>query len=198
MHGSLRLKTLHLNLASRPYRDYRPVYAVVVASSLLIAFLMLNNVDTYYRYIRETKTTRSKIAQIERQIEQEQQRTETLNQRLRTVNVKQLSEQTKFVNARLAERAFSWSELLDRLERVLPDDVRIESIAPAFDKSGRVHLAIAASAKTGTGMINTLDRLNRQPEFSNAFPTSEENIPNGGYRFGFSVDYQPSIARAVE
>jgi Tfp pilus assembly protein PilN len=173
------------------------VYAVVVASSLLIAFMMLNNVDTYYRYIRETKTTRAKIAQLERQIEDEQKRTDLLNQRLRSVNIKQLSDQTKFVNARLAERAFSWSELLDRLERILPADVRIESIAPSFDKGGMVHLNMTAAAKNGTGMINTLDRLNREPEFANAFPTSEENTPTG-YRFGVGVDYKPSIAREIE
>ena len=174
------------------------MYAVVVASSLLIAFMMLNNVDTYYRYIRETKTTRAKITQIERQIEDEQRRTEGLNQRLRAVNVKQLSEQTKFVNARLAERAFSWSELLDRLERILPNDVRIESISPSFGKDGMVHLSIAAAAKTGTGMINTLDHLNREAAFANAFPTSEQNIPDGGFKFGVGVDYQPSVARAIE
>ena len=35
------MKPIHLNLARRPYRDYRPVYAVVVLASLLAAFLML-------------------------------------------------------------------------------------------------------------------------------------------------------------
>jgi hypothetical protein len=198
VYWSLQLRPLHLNLASRPFRDYRPVYAVVVVSSLLIAFMMLNNVDTYLRYIRETKTTRAKIAQLERQVEDEQRRTEGLNQRLRAVNVKQLSDQTKFVNARLAERAFSWSELLDRLEQILPRDVRIESVAPSFGKDGMVHLSIAAAAKTGTGLINTLDRLNQHPEFTNAFPTTEEHLNNGGYRFGIGVDYRPSIARAIE
>ena len=58
------MKPLHLNLASRPYRDYRPVYATVVVMSLVTAFLMLNNVETYYRYTRETHSTRPKIATI--------------------------------------------------------------------------------------------------------------------------------------
>ena len=56
------MKTLHLNLASRPYRDYKPLYAVVVITSLAIAFLMLNNVETYYRYVNETQSTRALIA----------------------------------------------------------------------------------------------------------------------------------------
>ena len=59
------MKPLHLNLASRPYRDYRPLYAVVVIMSLLTAFLMLRNIDTFYRYKRETKTTAEDIQRIE-------------------------------------------------------------------------------------------------------------------------------------
>ena len=70
------MKPIHLNLAARPYRDYRPLYAVVVAASLLIAFLMLNNIDTYYRYVRETRTTRQEIETLERQIRAERAKSE--------------------------------------------------------------------------------------------------------------------------
>ena len=191
------MKPLHLNLADRPYRDYRPLYAVVVVTSILIAIMLLNNIETGYRYVRETRTTRDKITTIENQIDTENRRADEASQRIRGVNVKQLSEQAQFVNARLAERAFSWSELLDRLERVLPDDVRIESVAPAFGKTGTVHLTMQGSAKTGDGMTRTIDRLNHDPHFANPFPTSEDRTETG-YKFGIGVDYRPSIPRAVE
>jgi len=191
------VKPLHLNLADRPYRDYRPLYAVVVVTSILIAIMLLNNIETGYRYVRETRTTRDKITTIENQIDTENRRADEAGQRIRGVNVKQLSEQAQFVNARLAERAFSWSELLDRLERVLPDDVRIESVAPAFGKTGTVHLTMQGSAKTGDGMTRTIDRLNHDPHFANPFPTSEDRTETG-YKFGIGVDYRPSIPRAVE
>ena len=197
MHGSIRVKPLHLNLASRPYRDYRPVYAVVVISSLLVAFMMLNNIDTYYRYIRDTKSTRNKITDVERQTQQEQRQTAELTQRLRGFNVRLLSEQTQFANARLAERAFSWSELLDRMERVLPDDVRLESIAPNFSKDGYVHLVLAAVGKNSESMVHMLDRLNHDLRFNKAFPTSEDR-GDSGYRFGIGVDYRPSVTRILQ
>src|SRR5439155_20883365 len=101
-------------------------------------FMMLNNVDTYYRYIRDTKTTRGKKADVELQTATEQRRTEELTQRLRGVNVRLLSDQTQFVNARLAERAFSWSELLDKLEQRIPNDLRIDSNSPPSHKDGLV------------------------------------------------------------
>jgi len=191
------VKPLHLNLASRPYRDYRPLYAVVVVSSILIAFMMLNNVDTYYRYIRETKATRSKIADLDRQAQTEQRQTQQVTERLRSFNVKVLSEQTQFVNARLAERAFSWSELLDRLEHVVPNDVRLESIQPTFGKDGFVHLTVIALGKNSESMVHTLDRFNHDAHFANAFPSSEDRTDNG-YHFGVSLDYRPSVARVIQ
>lgn len=191
------MKPIHLNLASRPFRDYRPVYAAVVLMSLLTAFLALNNVDTFLRYRTETKTTRTDIAKLDQQIAEEHRQAELLAQRLRGVDLKLLASQTEFANAQLAERAFSWSELLDRLERVLPTDVRLQSVTPTFDKDGLVHLSMNCITKTGEGLTATINRLNGDQHFANAFPTSE-TAAAGEYRFMLGVDYRPSIARRVE
>lgn len=191
------MKPIHLNLASRPFRDYRPVYAAVVIMALLTAFLALNNVDTFLRYRTETKTTRANIAKLEQQIADEQRRTESFAQRLRGVDLKLLASQTEFANAQLAERAFSWSELLDRLERVLPADVRLLSVAPSFEKDGLVHLSMTCIAKTGEGLTATINRFNGDQHFANAFPASE-TLNGTEYHFTLGVDYRPSIARRVE
>jgi len=191
------VKPIHLNLASRPFRDYRPVYAAVVLMALLTAFLALNNVDTFLRYRTETKTTRANIAKLEQQVAEEHSKSEVLAQRLRGVDLKLLASQTEFANAQLAERAFSWSELLDRLEKVLPNDVRIQSVTPSFDKDGLVHLSMSCITKTGEGLTATINRFNGDPHFANAFPTSEIAM-NGDYHFGLGVDYRPSMIRRAE
>lgn len=190
------MKTLHVNLASRPFRDYRPVYAVVVVASLVLAFMMLTNFDTWYRYQRDTKSTRTDIARYEAQIEQERRRAEVANRQIKGIDLTVLGKQSKFVNAQLAERAFSWSELLDLLEATMPGDVRVTSVAPSFSEDGQVHLNLSCEAKSSTGMVGTINRFNNSPYFSNPFPTSEENTGNG-FRFGLGVDYKPSIPRVV-
>jgi Tfp pilus assembly protein PilN len=191
------VKPIHLNLASRPFRDYRPVYAIVVVMALLTAFLALNNVDTFLQYRTETKTTRADIDKLEQQIADEQHKSDTLSQRLKGVDLKLLASQTEFANAQLAERAFSWSELLDRLERVLPADVRLQSVTPSFAKDGLVHLSMTCIAKTGDGLTATINRFNGDPRFANAFPTVQ-TINGGEYHIALGVDYRPSIARRVE
>ena len=172
------------------------MYAVVVALSLAIAFLMLNNIDTYYRYVRETRTTRDKITRLESETAQEKRRMDVVTQKLGTINVTLLDQQTRYINAQLAERAFSWSELLDRLEAVLPADVRIVSIAPTFDATGVIHLALQCEGKDTTGMTQTIDRFNRDSQFSNPFPNMEM-ATEGVVRFGLTVDYRPTRARVL-
>lgn len=191
------MKTLHLNLAARPFRDYRPLYAVVVVVSLIIAFLMLNNVDTYYRYVRETTTTRDEISRVNAQIEQERRRTEVAQNQISSIDLVGLDRQSKFVNAQLAERAFSWSELLDRLESMVPPDVRITSIGPQFLPDGLVQLSIRAEAKDSNGMMETVTRLQSSPHFVDAFPNVEQNT-GAVFAFGLTVNYKPSIPRMVK
>jgi type IV pilus assembly protein PilN len=187
------VKPLHLNLASRPYRDYRPVYAVVVAMSLITAFLMLNNVETYYRYKRDTSSTRTRIASIEAQTQQERQREQMVQQRIKGLDLARLSAQTTFVNAKLAERAFSWSMLLDELESVLADDVRLVSVAPRF-ADGKIDLSLAFVSKSADGMIKTINRMHSDPQFRNPFPSSQSKLDDGlGYSFNLAVDYLPPV-----
>jgi len=191
------VKPIHLNLAAKPYRDYRPYIAVMAIGWLLVAIMALNNLDTWYRYQHDTKTTRDEIATLQRQTELEQKKLQTSEQRLRGVNVQLMYAQTQYVNSVLAERAFSWSELLDRLERVLPNDVRLLSISPSFNKNGLVHLSLSCAGKTGGSMVSMIDRFNADGHFYRPFPTNEDNTGNG-FNFGIGVDYRPSIARSVE
>jgi Tfp pilus assembly protein PilN len=191
------VKPIHLNLAARPYRDERAFIAVVAISSLLIAGLAFVNFDSWYRYRNDTQATRAKIAALEKQADQERARTDALNQKLRAVDVKRLALQTQFANAQLAERAFSWSELLDHLERVLPDYVRIDSITPSFAPNGLVTLSMQGVARDSNGLYNTLIRFNQNDRFSNPFPRNEDHTPDG-YRFSLTVDYRPTVARPVQ
>lgn len=191
------MKPIHLNLAAKPYRDYRPYIAVVVVASILTAIMALQNVDAWLLYQHNTQTVRGDIAQINARIADEQRRNDAVNQRLRAVDTKLLTAQSSYVNARLAERAFSWSELLDRMEHVLPDDVRIEAINPGFNKDGTIHLTLPCVGKKNNSMVNTIERLYHDPNFSNPFPFNEDHVPEG-YKFTIGVEYKPSLTKVTE
>lgn len=190
------MKPIHLNLASRPYRDYTPVNLVAATMFVLMLLLAWFNIDTFIRYNVETRNTRAKIAELESQTQREKELEASAQTRLASIDVNYLNAQTRFINQKLTERAFSWSALLDELESVLIDDVRLLSITPSFDKGGDIRLGLAFESKAADGMIVTINRMHRDPQFVNPFP-SNESFDEGVYRFDLSVRYRPAAAPAV-
>jgi len=159
--------------------------------SLLAAFLMLNNVETYYRYKHDTRSTSGRIELMESKIRQERERQEIAQRQLRNLDLATLDAQTRFINSKLAERAFSWSTLLDELESVLAQDVRLLSVAPKFNPDGTIALALDFEAKGPNGMIMTINRMNADPQFVNPFPDVEQVTEGGTYKFNLNVQYRP-------
>ena len=184
------MKPIHLNLASRPYRDYTPVNLVAASMFVLMLILAWLNFNTMLRYKVETKATRARLEKVETDIEHERKLQGMSEQRLNGLDLNRLGAQTKFVNAQLEQRAFSWSTLLDELESVLPADVRILSIAPAFTETGEITLGLAFHTKSADGMVRTINSMNADPEFRDPFPSNESQI-EGGYAFDLSVRYLP-------
>lgn len=185
------MKPIHLNLASRPYRNYTPVNFVAGTMFGLMMVLAWFNVDTMLRYNVETKATRAKIAQIEAQTQKEREREQSVQQRLRSLDLARLDAQTKFINAKLAERAFSWSALLDQLESILADDVRLISVTPTFTKEGPIELNMQFESKSSDGMITTLNHMNENAHFRNPFPSTEAALVGGGFQFSITSEYLP-------
>lgn len=191
------MRTIHLNLAARPYRNYRPVYAVVGAAALATAILLGYNLQTAYRYFVETKETRAQIAAIEEETARERSMTEAMEKRIGAIDVGSLAEQSKFINTQIRQRAFPWSALMSRLEKVLPGDVRLTGLTPQIDDDGTVALSLSCIGRRPDSMVLTLDRLFADPAFKNPFPVSDSLEPDGLRRFTISVTYLPGAPEAA-
>ena len=89
--------------------------------------------------------------------------------RARRVNTKQLealSNAAREANAIIGQRLFSWTDLLNRLETTLPDDVRITALRPAR------RVATAASIVQMTVAGRSVD------DIDNSFRTSKRRRPS--------------------
>lgn len=191
------MRTIHINIASRPYRDYRPVWAVAMAMAVISTILLVYNVRTAYQYLVETKETRAEIAAVTAETLREQRRASQLEASLRRFDIRKLTEETSYVNGHLRERAFSWSELLDDLESVVPRDVRLMSLSPTIDKNG-IRLSMTASSRRSDGMVQMLYNLMQNPHFNRPFPNVEEKHDDGTFRFSLEVDYRPDPPGVIE
>lgn len=184
------MKALHVNLASRPYRDRRRF--LLVAGTLLVVVLLLtaNNAWTAFDYLSNTETVRDEITTLEARLAQVRSQTATAQGTIEKIDQTELNRRISYVNAQIAERAFSWNALLNDLERVLPDDVRIIQLNPAFAPGGSVDLSLTLEAKSQEGIIRLLDRMIADGSFARAFPQSEQLTDSGIHRFTVSAEYK--------
>lgn len=185
------MRALHPNLATRPYRDYRPVWAVAGTFILLTAALLAYNAQTAWRYFATTQETRGEIEKLEQEIARERERATAARQAVARYDTETLQQRSLFVNERIAERAFSWSALLDDLESVLPNDVRLTRLTPKPIRGGGYLISMDCVSKSEDGMVSLIRRFFGNPKFARPTPTSEAVSDEGLYVFSINVEYQP-------
>ena len=181
------------NLASRPFLNTRPVWLLAAVAGGLAIILTVINVHLW------VASSRALAAQVERrdqllaehgELERELRRDAAALDR---VPWRSLSRRADEVNLVLREHAFSWSQLLDDVERVIPREVRIIRISPAADKEG-VSLTLDAVARSREDMLQFLDNLLADKAFDRPRPRSEstpDDSKSASYEFSLDVRYLP-------
>jgi Tfp pilus assembly protein PilN len=189
---------LTIDFARRPFRNLRPVRATL--GGLLAAALILTIVNwrTYGSFRRGQAATRAEIASLRSRLTRAEQRQRSARQALATTEVAQIAARSRGVNRIVEERRFSWSRLLDRLETVLPDDVRLTALQPSFDEAkGDVAIHMGLIGRARDSSVRTLAALGGDPHFAVLTLANESDPEKGvpeGYRFVMSVQYRPEDA----
>ena len=186
------------NLASRPFVNDRPVWLVTaVAAAVVAVTLGLLGIS----YLQGNRTLAERIAdrdelQLRHDAIVDEVRTEVRN--LERVPWRSLAARISSTNVILRERAFSWLEMLDDIEEVLPYDVRIIKITPKVEGE-RVLIGLDAVCRTREALLELLDNMIQDPRFAEPTPRSEvlpEASDSATFELTFTVTYLPGEAES--
>ena len=98
-------------------------------------------------------------------------------------------------NDLIDRRTFSWTELFNRFESTLPDDVRIASVKPLVDRDRGIVLTINVLAKTVDDVYTFIENLEETGAFSNIRPVDERNDEAGLLLSTLETVYVPSAGK---
>ena len=203
-----------LNLSRRPFVNGRPVVRVALLLWLLGGLLLLGNVFVSLSYVQGTGDNRKKLAEVERMKAEEQRKSRQLEDQFARLNLAGQNEQVDFLNEKIAERTFSWSQLFDRMSRLLPSDVRLTRLSPRgvvdtqLDRrrrgappprkkaqDGRVTLVINGESKNDQELLKFVDNLFADPAFIDPNLLQQTRDEGKGViRFDLRVEYLPRTA----
>ncbi|MBC8647216.1 MAG: hypothetical protein H7X85_08645 [Thermoanaerobaculia bacterium] len=185
---------LQLNFARRPFRDYRPVQYVAGAALLVGAVFFAMNVRLYVDFRKEVEGTRKQIEWLEGRQTRAAATAEEARAALNRYKVSTLAVESRELLRLVRERQFSWIELLHRLERVLPPEVRLARLSPRFDEKGEVTLDLSLVGPSNASVVRTVAAFSRNPAFESVDLRSEASPEMGvpeGYSFQLAIRYRP-------
>lgn len=185
---------LQLNFARRPFRDYRPVQYVAGAALLVGVVFFAMNVRLYADFRKEVEGTRKQIEWLEGRQTRAAATAEEARAALNRYKVSTLAVESRELLRLVRERQFSWIELLARLERVLPPEVRLARLSPRFDEKGEVTLDLSLVGPSNASVVRTVAAFSRNPAFESVDLRSEASPEMGvpeGYSFQLAIRYRP-------
>src|SRR5262249_54865812 len=88
-------------------------------------------------------------------------------------HVADMSAATHEANLAIDQRAFSWTELFNRLEATLPANVRLSAVRPVVDEEGRLTVRLTVLARDVESVDHYLDALEKTGAFHDLLSRKE-------------------------
>ena len=150
---------IRTNLSTRPFYDQGAVHTWVLVGAILVAVATVFNVSRVLRYSRSDTQLAGEAARDEARAAELRQQAYRLRS---TVDPKQIdfaSNEARQANDLIDRRMFSWTELFNRFEMTLPDEVRITSSRPRIDPKRGTVVTITVAAMSVDDVNQFIDRL---------------------------------------
>jgi Tfp pilus assembly protein PilN len=191
-----------VNLSSHPFRNRRLFWLAILMLFVLPSYFGLQAIDQITRRELELSEIDAKIKKLEGDLKKIEKPVNTnvtisADQNLQLVAASEL----------VARRAFSWSQLLNDIERNLPPTVRVLRVAVARIQPGEsdgvaggnvnaATLGFTVIGKSGNDVTTMINKFHDSGRFK-VFPKSKKSIEGTeDVEFELEVEYYPPAPRA--
>jgi Tfp pilus assembly protein PilN len=183
---------IRTNLSTRPFYNER------VVSTWLLVFLAVVVIATVFNITRVLQYSRNDTEQGLAASRDEARATELRRSAARvrtTVDPKQIafaSQEARQANDLIDRRTFSWTELFNRFETTLPDEVRIRSVRPQIEQ-GQFQVTVTVVARSVDDLSLFMDRLEKSGAFAKVGRGISEHFNEQGQLIAnLDVEYVPT------
>ncbi len=183
-----------LDFARRPFSDERPIWALVAFLFAAGAILLFANARLYAAFHRDVADIKADIDKLSLRGREAAKESGEARTALQSYKLSSLAGESQSLLRIVAERRFSWTGLLARLEKTLPPDVRLARLIPRFDSPTDVNLEISLVGRNPESVVKTIASLASDPAFRDVELKTEATAEHGapeGHSFDLSLVYSP-------
>jgi type IV pilus assembly protein PilN len=193
---------LDINLASQPYEDARQFWmrwgTAVGAVGILTIFLLTLTITGWFSSRRDHKAMAEKRALIADRDQKRAQAEKTLN----LPQNRSTRDTSQFLNELIERKAFSWTKVLEDLEKMMPPRVHLVSISPDLDDNNELLLKMSVAGNSRDRALELARHMEESRHFAQTNITGETDTPpnNSGdtEKFEMIAIYIPETLPAPE
>ena len=171
---------LDINLASQPYEDARQFWmrwgTAVIALGLLTLVLLAADITGWVNARRD----RAAIAQKRAMIAERDRIRANAERILNLPENRSTRDQSQFLNELIERKAFSWTRVLENLEKVMPPRVHLMSINPQLDEDNQLGLKMTVAGDSRDRAIELARRMEESRRFAQTNIIQEHSEKGSG------------------
>ena len=157
---------IDINLASQPYEDARQFWlrwgTALAAVAVLTLALLAGTVTGGLNARRD----RAKIADLRTRITQRDQTRRQAEDFLNRPENRATRDESQLINELIEHKAFSWTRVLEDLEKVMPPRVHLVSIRPELDEDNQLALKMVVAGDSRERGIELERRMEDSRHFA--------------------------------
>ena len=157
---------IDINLASQPYEDARQFWlrwgTALAAVAVLTLALLAGTVTGGLNARRD----RAKIADLRTRIAQRDQTRQEAEDFLNRPENRATRDESQLINELIEHKAFSWTRVLEDLEKVMPPRVHLVSIRPELDEDNQLALKMVVAGDSRERGIELERRMEDSRHFA--------------------------------
>jgi type IV pilus assembly protein PilN len=187
---------LDINLASQPYEDARQFWSrwgtALVVASILSLMLVVTTVTGWYNARRD----HHQIAELRAQIAQRDQKRQEAEEFLSRAENRTTRDQSQFINQLIERKSFSWTRVLEDLEKVMPTHVHLVSIHPELDDDNQLAIKMVVAGDSRERAIELARRMEDSRRFTRTYIGKESSrVSTTGDNVQLNIDaiYVPEV-----
>jgi len=186
---------IRTNLSTRPFYNERLVHMWLIAVAVAVLAATAFNVSRVLRYSRSDTRLQTQASGDESRAADLRRQAARLRASVDPKQVDFAAADARQANDLIDRRTFSWTELFNRFETTLPDDVRIASVKPRVDRDRGILLTINVLAKSVDNVSTFIENLENTGAFMNIRPADERTDDNGLLVSSLEAVYMPTAGK---
>ena len=188
---------LRANLATRPFYNEGGLRAVFWLAAVLVLAVAGYDAGRVIQLSGRDTSLATQASRDEIRTAELRESAKRMRASVDPKGIERAAAEVRLANDLIDRRIFSWTELFNRFESTLPDDVRITSVRPQVDARGVVNLAISVSAKSRDDVNQFIERLEGTGVFRDLLAHEDHLDDQGQLEATLESVYDPADTRVA-